>query len=258
MDTRFENKVVIITGAAGGIGKAACLRFFEEKANIVAVDLPNSGVEDMVTQLKLDKSRVVAVTADVTSRTESEFYVGKALEHFGQLDVLFNNAGIEGWVGPLVDYPEEIFEKVLAVNVKGVWLGMRAAAPALRSNGGGSIVNTASTAGLGGTPHLIAYGASKHAVVGMTKTAALEFAHENIRVNAICPSPIETRMMRSIERGSNPDSPDDAYRAISKMNPLRRYGKPEEVAALAAFLASAEASYITGGIYPIDGGIKAS
>jgi 3alpha(or 20beta)-hydroxysteroid dehydrogenase len=258
MDTRFENKVVIITGAAGGIGKAACLRFSEEKANIVAVDLPNSGVEDMATQLKLDKSRVVTVTADVTSRTESEFYVEKALEHFGQLDVLFNNAGIEGWVGPLVDYPEEIFEKVLAVNVKGVWLGMRAAAPALRSNGGGSIVNTASTAGLGGTPYLIAYGASKHAVVGMTKTAALEFAHENIRVNAICPSPIETRMMRSIERGRNPDSPDDAYRAISKMNPLRRYGEPEEVAALAAFLASSEASYITGGIYPIDGGIKAS
>ena len=258
MNSRFENKVVVVTGAAGGIGKAACFRFAAEKALIVAVDLPDSGIDELVNELQTSKTKAIAVTADVTSLKDSESYVSQTLEHFGRLDILFNNAGIEGWVGPLVDYPEEIFEKVLAVNVKGIWLGMRASIPAMRSNGGGSIINTASTAGLGGTPHLIAYGASKHAVVGMTKTAALEFAHENIRVNAICPSPIETRMMRSIEKGRNPDNPEDAHRVISKMNPLRRYGEPEEVAALAAFLASDEASYITGGIYPIDGGTKAS
>ena len=168
MNSRFENKVVVVTGAAGGIGKAACFRFAAEKAHIVAVDLPDSGIDELVNELQTSKTKAIAVTADVTSLKDSESYVSQTLEHFGRLDILFNNAGIEGWVGPLGDYPEEIFEKVLAVNVKGIWLGMRASIPAMRSNGGGSIINTASTAGLGGTPHLIAYGASKHAVVGMT------------------------------------------------------------------------------------------
>ena len=170
---------------------------------------------------------------------------------------LFNNAGIEGAYSPLTDYPEETFRKVLDVNVVGVWLGMKYAGPAMRERGGGSIVNVASTAGLGGTPNLIAYGASKHAVIGMTKSAAIELAPDGTRVNAVCPAPIETRMMRSIERGANPDDPEAVRAAFAEAMPMGRYGEPEEVAALVAFLFSDDASFISAGIYTVDGGSRA-
>ena len=149
-----------------------------------------------------------------------------------------------------MDYPEETFDRVLAVNVKAVWLGMKVVAPVLRGRGGGAIVNTASIAGLRGTPNLIAYTASKHAVVGMTKTAALELARHGIRVNAICPAPIETPMAQALEAGMKRER-------LTASIPLRRYGTPEEVAALVLFLASDEAAYVTGGVYTVDGGAMA-
>lgn len=255
--TRFTGKVVIVTGAAGGIGRAAAQRFAGEGASIVAVDLEGSGLAETVNAIDGDGGRALAVTADVTSADDVEHYVAAAVDEFGGVDVLFNNAGIEGTAGPLELYPEDVFDSVLNVNVKGVWLGMKTCADAMRQRGGGAIVNTASIAGLRGTPGLIAYGASKHAVVGMTKTAATELAPAGIRVNAVCPSPIETRMMRSIEAGMNPDDPEEVKKSINQSLPLGRYGQPEEVAALVAFLASADASYITGGIYPVDGGSMA-
>jgi 3alpha(or 20beta)-hydroxysteroid dehydrogenase len=257
MAGRFDGKVVVITGAAGGIGRAAAVRFGSEGASVVAVDLPGTGLDDVVAAVKAVGAEAIAVPADVTRAAEVEAYANAAKARFGGIDFFFNNAGIEGWVGPSTSYPEDVFDRVIAVNLKGVWLGMKYVVPIMRQRGSGAIVNTASTAGLGGTPTIIAYGASKHAVVGMTKSAAMEFGPEGIRVNAICPSPIETRMMRSLERGINPDNPDAVHQNISAQNPLGRYGEPAEVAAFVAFLCSDDASYLNGGIFPIDGGVRA-
>jgi NAD(P)-dependent dehydrogenase (short-subunit alcohol dehydrogenase family) len=257
MERRFEGKTVVITGAAGGIGRATARRFAEEGANLVLVDLPDSGLADAEADVRNLGAETLAVPADVTKANDVANYASLARQKFGGIDAFFNNAGIEGWVGPTTDYPEEIFDRVIAVNVKGVWLGMKYVVPVMRERGGGSIVNTASVAGLAGTPSLIAYGASKHAVIGMSKSAALEFGRDKIRCNAICPSPIETRMMRSIERGSNPDDPEAVHQMMAANIPLGRYGEPEEVGALVAFLCSEDAKFISGGIYTIDGGSRA-
>ncbi|GIW16972.1 SDR family NAD(P)-dependent oxidoreductase [Tepidiforma sp.] len=254
MERRFEGKVAVITGAAGGIGRAAVERFAQEGASIVAVDLPGTALDEAVAAAEAAGARAVAVPADVTRAADVERYAAAARDRFGRIDAFFNNAGIEGWIGPMLAYPEEQFDRVLAVNVKGVWLGMKYVAPVMAANGGGCIVNTASVAGLSGTPGIIAYGASKHAVVGMTKTAALELAPMRIRVCAVCPSPIETRMMRALERGINPDEPEAVHQQFAATNPLGRYGEPAEVAALVAYLCSPDASYLTGTIIPIDGG----
>jgi len=254
MDRRFEGKVVVITGAAGGIGKAAALRFAREGASVVAVDLPGSALDDVVNLVEAEGASALAVPADVSRSGDVERYARAAKDRFGGIDAFFNNAGIEGWVGPTTQYPEDIFDRVIAVNLKGVFLGIKYVVPVMLERGGGAIVNTASVAGLSGTPSIFAYGASKHAVVGMTKSAALEFGPRGIRTNAICPSPIETRMMRALERGINPDEPEVVHQQMASTNPMGRYGEPEEVAAFVAFLCSAEASYLNGGIFPIDGG----
>ncbi len=254
MERRFEGKVVVITGAAGGIGKSTAERFAQEGASVVAVDLPGAGLEDTVRLVESAGGSALAVPADVSKSADVERYVTAARERFGGIDAFFNNAGIEGWVGPTTSYPEEMFDKVIAVNLKGVFLGIKYVVPVMLERGGGAIVNTASVAGLSGTPSIFAYGASKHAVVGMTKSAALEFGPRGIRTNAICPSPIETRMMRALERGINPDEPEQAHQQMASTNPMGRYGEPAEVAAFVAFLCSQEASYLNGGIFPIDGG----
>ncbi len=251
---RFEGKVVIVTGAAGGIGRAAALRFAAEGAAVVAVDLEDEGLAETVAAVEAAGGTTHAVRADVTSSDDVAAYVRAAVDRFGGVDVLFNNAGIEGVVSPLEDYPEEIFEAVMAVNVKGVWLGMRHVAGAMRARGGGAIVNASSAAGLRGTPNLIAYGASKHAVIGMTETAAIELAPAGIRVNAVCPGSVDTRMLAAVAAGKFPGNPDLYLKRSDERNPMGRRGKPTEVVALVAFLASDDASYINGGWHTVDGG----
>ena len=251
---RFEGRVVIVTGAAGHIGRAAALRFAGEGAAIVAVDLDADGLTETVSAVETAGGTAHAVRADVTKSGDVEAYVRAAVDRFGGVDVLFNNAGTEGVVSSLEDYPEDVFDAVMAVNVKGVWLGMRHVAGAMRARGGGAIVNASSGAGLRGTPELIAYGASKHAVIGMTKTAAIELAPAGIRVNAVCPGPIDSRMLGAIAAGKFPEDPGLFLRRSDERNPLGRRGKPEEVVALVAFLASDDASYINGGWHTVDGG----
>ena len=230
-------------------------RFYDEGANIALVDLHQKDIDALLQTFDADSKRLIGIKADVSKDTDVKNYVKETMATFGRIDTLFNNAGIEGSISSLEDYEEEIFDRVVQVNIKGVWLGMRYCADAMRKSGGGSIINTASAAGLMATPSLIAYGASKHAVIGMTKSASIELAPAGIRVNAMCPGVINTRMMRSIEEQTIPDNPEEYVKAVSEKTPLGRYGEPEEVAGLVAFLASDEATYITGSSYVIDGGL---
>ncbi|MPZ98484.1 MAG: glucose 1-dehydrogenase [Dehalococcoidia bacterium] len=257
MTGRFEGKVAVITGAAGGIGRAAARRFASEGAKVVLVDLPGTTIEETVAAVDHAGGESHVVRADVTKADEVRGYVRETVSRFGRIDCFFNNAGILGPVANLFDYPEDAFDRVLQVNVKGVWLGLREVAPVMRERGGGAIVNTASVAGLQGTPTLFAYGASKHAVVGMTKSAALTLGAAGIRVNAVCPTLIDTPMALELERGHNADHPEAVRQNIERQNPLGRYGTPDEVAALVAFLCSDDAAFINGAAYPIDGGSRA-
>ena len=217
--------------------------------------LHQNDIDAFLQAFDTDTKRIIGIEADVSKDADVKNYVNETMAVFGRIDTLFNNAGIEGSISSLEDYEEEIFDRVVQVNIKGVWLGMRYCADAMRKSGGGSIINTASAAGLMATPSLIAYGASKHAVIGMTKSASIELAPAGIRVNAVCPGVINTRMMRSIEEQTIPDNPEEYVKAVSEKTPLGRYGEPEEVAGLVAFLASDEATYITGSSYVIDGGL---
>lgn len=256
-EQRFEGKTVLVTGAAGGIGRAAALRFAAEGASVALVDVAAQQLEATLAAVQATGAQGLALVADVTRSGEAERYAAATVQRFGGIDCFFNNAGILGPAAALIEYPEDDFDRVIAVNVKAVWLGMKAVAPHMRARGGGAIVNTASIAGLRGTPRLCAYTASKHAVIGLTRTAALEFARERIRVNAICPAAVETALGRLIDEQFNPRDPQAFHAKMAATIPLRRYGNPDEIAAVVAFLCSAEASFVTGAIYTADGGSMA-
>jgi len=253
---RYAGKVALITGAGGGIGRATAERLAGEGASLLLADIAEAALAESAEAARQAGARVVAAAADVTRPEDFEALVARAERELGGLDFLVNNAGIEGVVAPIESYPLDVFDRVLAVNVRGVFLGMRAAAPALRRRGGGAIVNLASVAGVTGDPNLSAYIASKHAVIGLTRSGALAFGKDGVRVNAVAPSPVETRMMRSLEAGmGGPQGAEMVRKLVSERIPLGRYAEPAEVAALIAFLGSDEARFITGSIYTIDGGM---
>jgi len=258
---RLTGKIAIITGGAGGIGQAAAKLFTAEGARVVMVDLDEAALQGAVQSIGGDLASYVV--ADVTQPEQVQSYVNAAVDRWGGIDIFLANAGIEGTLSPIPDYPIDMFDQVMAVNVRGVWLGLKYVIPAMRDRNGGSIVITSSTAGTGGSAGISAYVTSKHAVIGLMRTAALECAPLGIRVNTVNPAPIETRMMRSIEgmRVAAMDSSEvtvqQTKQATAARIPLQRYGNPEEVAKLMLFLASDESSFCTGGVYMVDGGRSA-
>jgi NAD(P)-dependent dehydrogenase (short-subunit alcohol dehydrogenase family) len=243
----FTQRVAIVTGAARGIGLAVARQLANGGANVVGFDLPGTGHD----------APGVHEHGDVGDAADWDRIVQSTLARFGRLDILVNNAGISGDLGPLTDYDDAVFDQVMRVNTRGVYLGMKYAARAMKADGG-AIVNLSSVSGLGGGRFTIAYTASKHAVVGMTKLAAAELAHFRIRVNAVCPAPTATEMMFAMERSRSPEDPEIVRRAMSKMIPLGRYGEPDEIAAAVCFLASDAASFISGAALPVDGALKAA
>jgi len=252
----LDGRVAVITGGSGGIGRAAAKRFVDEGAKVLLVDLEERALRGAVDAM--GGKQASWVCADVTTDDDTRRYVETAVERYGRIDIYLANAGIEGNVKPIPDYPIEVFDRVIAVNVRGVWLGLKHVIPAMAKGGGGSIVITSSTAGIHGAPGASAYVTSKHAVIGMMRTAALECAPLKIRVNTVNPAPIETRMMRSLEEQFAPGHSGQAKEQFQSSIPLGRYGQPEEVADVMLFLASDQSRYCTGGVYMVDGGTSAN
>lgn len=249
---RLHDKVAVITGGAGGIGLAAATLFAAEGASVLLVDLDRQALEAAVAGT--GSNRVSYFVGDVTRAADNEAMIACASERYGGVDVLLANAGIEGDVKPITEYDEARFDQVIGVNVKGVFLGLKSAIPAMQARGGGSIVITSSVAGVKGGPGLSAYVTSKHAVIGLMRSAARECAPMNIRVNTVNPSPVETRMMRSLEEGILPGAAETAKQSIAASIPMQRYGTPEEIARVMLFLASDDSAWVTGSVYMADGG----
>lgn len=252
---RLTNKVAVITGGAGAIGLTTAKLYADEGAKVLLVDLNEAALKSAVETLGANHASYYV--ADVTNPDQTKGYIDAAIERYGKIDILFSNAGVEGKIGPIAESNVEDFDKVMAVNVRGVWLSLKYGIPAMEKQGGGSIIITASIAGLHGFADLAPYVTSKHAVVGLMRSAAKEVSAKGIRVNSIHPAPIEGRMMRSIENGVAPGAGDQAKASFSSIIPAGRYGMPAEVGNLALFLASDDSAYCTGACFSVDGGMSA-
>lgn len=254
----FTGKVALITGGGGGIGRASALGFALRGAKVMVVDADPGLGQTTVEVVAQQGGTAAFVQADVTKSSAVRDYVMATLERYGRIDCFFNNAGIEGKVVPTQEYDEDVFDQVIAVNLKGVFLGMRHVLPVMLRQGSGTIVNTASVAGLFGSPGMSAYVASKHGVLGLTKVASTDVAGLGVRVNAVCPGPVETRMMRSLEAQRNPADPERVHAATTAGIPTGRYALPEEVAGAVLYLCSDLSGDVTGTHIVIDGGRSGS
>lgn len=253
MAGRLEGKTAIVTGAASGIGRATALLFAGEGARVVATDWDEENGPRVAEEILERGGDAIFIRADVSSPDDVKHVVDKAVEAYGRLDIVFNNAGIEGEQAPTADCSLENWDRVIGINLKGVFLGMKYAIPEMLKNGGGSVINNASVAGIVGFQGIPAYCASKGGVIQLTKTAALEYAKQGIRVNAICPGVISTPMVERFIGGN-----EDRQKSFESLEPVGRFGLPEEVAQLALYLASEESSFCTGAPFVVDGGLVAA
>lgn len=245
---------MLITGGAGGIGAAVARLFVQHGASVMLIDIDAAGLQKVVESIGSD--RVIYQVADVSQADQVEDFVSSAVTRMGGIDVFISNAAVEGKLLPIAEYPEREFDRVMAVNVRGVWLGLKFVIPVMQNNGG-SIVITSSTAGIKGYSGFSGYVASKHAVVGLMRSAALECAETGIRVNCVNPASVETGMMRSLEDQLALKGVENPKQKFTDFVPMQRYGTPEEVASLMLFLASDESQFCNGGVYMVDGGVSA-
>jgi NAD(P)-dependent dehydrogenase (short-subunit alcohol dehydrogenase family) len=246
----FHTKVALITGGSAGIGRATALAFAREGARVVIADVDVEGGEGTARLVRTAGGEALFVPTDVSRTTDVRTLVERTVATYGRLDYACNNAGIEGTQAPTADYPEEIWNRVININLTGVWLCMKYEIPQMLTQGGGVIVNMASILGTVGFPNAAAYVAAKHGLIGLTKTAAIEYAPRGIRVNAVCPAFIATPMLDRAGLLTNPE----VYATLVNLHPIKRLGKPEEVAEAVIWLCSDAASFVTGHALLVDGG----
>ena len=252
----MKNKVIIITGAAMGLGFAAAKEIAKKGGNLVLVDFNEEALQKSVNELKdeFPDIEIISVIADVSNEEQVKNYIDKAVEKFGRIDGLYNNAGIEGRQAPLTTYDINVFKKVIDINLMGVYYGLKYVIPVMQKQNYGRIVNVASVGGIRGVLNQTPYVASKHAVSGMSKQAAVEYGKDGILTNAIAPGAILTPMVAEAFKQVNPDDPKAAEAEYAKRNPTRALGDPQDVGKLVAFLISEENGYISGQTIAIDGG----